>query len=738
MSSEAAPVSLKVAEFVAIFLSPVVVRSLLLLEGDLGIRAADLRGLFADLGVSMLIASGIAVTRNLHRWSRLAATALVLCWVLANFVNYEHIRELGSTVALAYAGYAVEPTFLVGSGLASTHPVILLGVVTVSCTLLWLPHRDREVAGGLKEFLAAIMVIVIITVWPHDPRSATWRQTNFVLAQAVGLVQGRQIFSSPRDHVHRNVVADLRGEEMIAARPRADNVLLIILEGVSGRYLPSLREHHGAPGDINMAELDQLATQGMSWSTFIAHQRQTNRGEYALLCGDYPKLETAEPKMTQLAAGGQLDCLPSVLSDSGFRTVYLQAAPMAFMLKDQFIPKAGFDTSVGDSWFEHSYSRNSWGVDDRAFFEQSLRMVGTLQEHDQPWFLTLLTVGTHHPFNVPDNHVSIHPEGSTGWAMEYLDQAIGEFVRQLKQRGDLDDTLVLITSDESRHVTAGSSDVENMLGQAWGFLIVLAPSGDRLRVEEPFMQVDIPISILDYLDLSDHTRGFGGRSVFRRYQKPRSIFWANTHYGLVAGLSSSGRLGICTENFAACVSAQVDATSLFAPGMNLSPAEPKTLEWLFQGVQASMETSAMPLVGRELQLTARKRITVVMDESRQFVFGGQFLTIPAGTRADVDIEVEVLGTEGWVDFENDLIIGRRQQYVRSGRAGVGDVVRIQYSVTTEVDLRDVECRFWLDGRVGVGLELRFQRALIRMSGAARDKNETAIVEHRFEIRKSPP
>ncbi len=71
------------------------------------------------------------------------------------------------------------------------------------------------------------------------------------------------------------------------------------------------------------------------------------------------------------------------------------------MSKDLFMPKIGFSQVYGEEWFSQAYARNQWGIDDRAYFEQSLQMLRTLQAERKPWFLTLLTVGTHHPYIVP-------------------------------------------------------------------------------------------------------------------------------------------------------------------------------------------------------------------------------------------------------------------------------------------------------------------------------------------------
>jgi PTS system nitrogen regulatory IIA component len=75
--------------------------------------------------------------------------------------------------------------------------------------------------------------------------------------------------------------------------------------------------------------------------------------------------------MQDYIAGGTRKCLPQILRDSGYQTVYAQSSPMQFMSFDSFMPKAGFAQVYGADYFSRSYARNAWGIDDRAFFEQS-------------------------------------------------------------------------------------------------------------------------------------------------------------------------------------------------------------------------------------------------------------------------------------------------------------------------------------------------------------------------------
>jgi len=708
---------------------------MLISENDLTVWAGDLRGFALDGAVSLLMVIAVLFVLRFKRWGRPAASALVVLWCLINFANFEHIRELGAMARLTYAGFVADPTFLFGSGLASSHPVVFSLVLIVSCLALWVSPQYPRFGKSLLWLPVAVVIFGAFAVIPQDRRLSEWRQTNVVAAQAGRLIDAASMRNNPRVTLHRTVQADLSGESTISQAPRDSNVLLIILEGVSGAYFPSLRDRHGETNSIPMPRLDRIAESGLSWSTFINHQRQTNRGEYAILCGDYPKLAGGgQAKMTELIGAGRLDCLPAILQESGYATAYLQAAPMTFMLKDQFMPQAGFEAVEGDTFFENSYHRNHWGVDDLAFFETSIGMLEQLQQDERPWFLTLLTVGTHHPFNAPQNFQSTYEHGSAGWALDYLDRAVGSFIQELEELGILKNTLVLITSDESREDKPHESDEASMLSQSWGFLIVLTPPGDSGVVDEPFMQLDLPISILDYLDLPDSAGRLGGQSVFRHYATTRDLLWGNTYLDLAAGLSSSGELVFCDGSFRSCRGAQLTGRSLYSPGIELSSVDPSTVGWLQRGVEESRSAGVAASDEREFLLIQPGSTPVMEDSSGQLIFGGQFLTIPAGVQADVEIEIEIAGPKGGaLNFSHDVVIFGQQQYLRTGRLEVGQTVRIRYTVVTRTAYEGVNFRFWVEEYNTTGLEVVAKNASIKLSPAKSNAPPDGLTEHEFQI-----
>ena len=167
----------------ASLIAPVVVRMTQMLDHDLVMRLADCRGFVMDLGVSLLLASGLGALTRLSRFTRPAGAIVVGFWSLVNFANYEHIRELGSIVNLSYAGYLTDATFFRGSALAPTHPVLLFVTTLVSVVLVASALDPRQRYRVLPPLALALVTIVAAGFTPRADEIASWRQTDLVTAQ---------------------------------------------------------------------------------------------------------------------------------------------------------------------------------------------------------------------------------------------------------------------------------------------------------------------------------------------------------------------------------------------------------------------------------------------------------------------------------------------------------------------------------------------------------------------------
>ncbi len=457
--------------------------------------------------------------------------------------------------------------------------------------------------------------------------------------------------------------------------------------------------------------------------------------------------------MTELAARSDKlhgkRCLPAALAEAGYATTYLQSARTTFMLKDKFMPSAGFERSIGEEYFEDAYSRNKWGVDDRAFLQQSLRMIEELRGAERPWFLTLLTSGTHHPKNIPEEALKEAQSDRTRFAFTYLDAAIGEFVAELEARGVLDDTLVLLTSDESQGLRGrGLGEGQIRPSQNWGFLVAMLPGGAKLRVDYAQAQFDIALSTLDWLGLADYAHGFSGRSVFRHYAKPRALAFGNIYSNYVGGVSADGQLVLCSEDLKLCAQATTDDQRLFKKGIQMSPnVSADDFEFLRTLAAESMlvsasgsrvERGAASSTERDIHLSDESNFSIRDDvDDRQWVFGGQYLSVPANSRIDVDLEVEVMGEDGQVEVQHGLKTPQMNYFVeRISDIRPGDRLHFRYSYSTAEPLTDLGIYLVVTRRAGSGLSLKLPRARLQIRPRS-GSSDPPLVVHQFDVERAP-
>ncbi|NNL67604.1 MAG: LTA synthase family protein, partial [Myxococcales bacterium] len=455
-----------------------------------------------------------------------------------------------------------------------------------------------------------------------------------------------------------------------------------------------------------MPNLDRAFAHNLGYATFFAHQRRTNRGLFALLCGELPRLTAGMPKMTVAAAEPWQRCLPEILREHGYRTVFLQSAPLAFMLKDRFMPAIGFDETLGHDWFERAYLRTRWGVDDRAFLEQAMTKLESLRAAGEPWFLTLLTVGSHHPYVVPED---FGPPGQTEFrrVFGYLDNAVGRFLQALERSGSLDDTLVLITSDESAGDLGQAPDATvGVLSQNWGVLVALAPERPRGVVTEPFAQSDVPLSVLDYLGLAESGTHLFGRSVFRRYEKPRKLFFGNVNHHMLGGIRRGNSLVQCELEGRRCAQYRVEGGRFFAPSLKRLGPAPRFEEQIREVARRSLPPDrnaplALPLLTNPV-FEVRKR-------ELQMVQGISQLALEPHEWIEVELEAEARG-EGSVALNHSFELDKNNKPLQTRtRIAAGQSLRLRYVFASDLPVSTARLRTLAQLEEGPGVDLVFRR-----------------------------
>ena len=380
----------------------------------------------------------------------------------------------------------------------------------------------------------------------------------------------------------------------------------------------------------------------MTTPDYVLHSHQTIRGLYAMLCGDYSKLDSGTPKGVELLNNNtqrNQQCLPAQLNEQGFKSHFLQGAGLQFMAKDKIMPRMGFSQTHGREWFRKKpYLEFAWGMDDKSYFEGALTYVRQLRKQQKPWMLTLLTVGTHQPYAVDEGYLARYDSPKQA-AVGYLDDALDSFLSGLEKQGVLKDTLVIITSDESH----GLEGVR--LASAWGFNLVLVPEQATLPAikQGVYGHVDLTASVLDYFDLPVPAN-ISGRSLFRDYNSGREMMSYTN--GMLRQHDGKGQFTECNFQH---VCRRYASTGFIADSARYLGR--------FSGKQASKVAARAALLdqsllngqlGQQYQFAKRDKVKLkekVQDDWTANLVGAQYLELPQGSQTTVRLKVRALNLD---------------------------------------------------------------------------------------------
>lgn len=666
--------------------------AVLVLVIPLGARAA--LGWSNPLGYLSDFALGGALLLLLHRRPWWLALPVLLAWAMLWVASAELVSAVGRLPTSTDLAYLVDPQFMensTGGGLAHAWLPWSLGAGLLAWwACAWKARAQPGRPLPRKAWAAVLALFGVHWASQHlAPSDAEqWRQYNLghqLASAAVGNVQrqvqswsGQQTPFTPLPSAGLTQ-SDLTGKRLLGGPGSARNLLVITVEGIPGAYLRPNREAlHSRYDQALMPRLSQWAARGMNTPDYVLHNHQTIRGLYAMLCGDYDKLDSGTPKGVELLSQTERNqaCLPAQLRQAGFTTHYLQGAGLRFMAKDLIMPHVGFDSVHGVEWFDNrNYLDFPWGKDDRAFFEGALGYVGQLRQQDKPWMLTLLTVGTHQPYAAPADYLARFDDPRQA-AVAYLDDALANFLDDLERQGVLNDTLVVVTSDESHGIDG------LRLASSWGFNLTLAPEQAQLPhlKRGTYGHVDLATSLLDYFALPI-PMALAGRSLYRDYDTGREmISYTN---GMLRYHDGHGVFTECdfqqrcrryaSEGFLA------DLARYLGQGDGVLGQQISALAGV---LDRSLMQSALNLryqFGGPSPIQLRERVN---DDWTDNLIGAQYLEMPEGSRTRVRVKVRAL------DASHAAYIQlKAKQMEQDVPLGLPEQVRVTADEPLEMDFR---------------------------------------------------
>lgn len=218
-------------------------------------------------------------------------------------------------------------------------------------------------------------------------------------------------------------------------------------------------------GPAIFADMDAVAAKG---TNFIGVRQAANTGwsmagVVASQCGvplqplglyKHNNFETVESFLPGAV------CLGDILAPNGYKMGFMTTASLQFAGSNIYLRQHGYDAMWARESFEGEKAvyPNVWGVNDDTMFEFAFDRIAALRTDEQPFALSLQTIGGHFPEGFPTEscraaltHVDQPP---ILYSIRCMGYEIRRFVERLDAAGYLENTIVVILSDHLSMKTA--------------------------------------------------------------------------------------------------------------------------------------------------------------------------------------------------------------------------------------------------------------------------------------------
>ncbi len=286
------------------------------------------------------------------------------------------------------------------------------------------------------------------------------------------------------------------------------NVILIIVESLALEYMGKV---HGVKGYTPF--LDELASKSLFFTSNFANGRRSIEGISSIL-GGIPALMN-EPFVSSPFQTNTLLGLGTLLKAKNYHTSFFHGGQNGTMFFDQFAAAAGIDHYFGLQQYPDAKDFDgTWGIYDGPFLQF---MIQKLNQFPQPFFSTVFTLSSHHPYKIPTQYQGKFPKGTAEVheSIGYADMALRDFFQQASKQPWFSKTLFVITADHTQKNTLPFFD--NELGRYRVPLIFYAQDFQwpKVDVEQVTQHIDILPSVLDFVGVQPSQVNPLAASVFR-------------------------------------------------------------------------------------------------------------------------------------------------------------------------------------------------------------------------------
>ncbi len=286
---------------------------------------------------------------------------------------------------------------------------------------------------------------------------------------------------------------------------KGKNVVLIILESFTKEYIGGFNDGKGYSPFI-----DSLMKESYVFNNAYANGQRSIEALPCILTG-LPQLMNS-PYVLSNYTGNKLDGFPDILKSHGYNTSFYHGGANGTMNFNGFVGLAGIDNYYGLNEYptkEKDYD-GLWGIFDEPYLQY---YANELNAKQQPFFSTLFTVSSHHPYTIPNKHIDKFPKGDLPLheTIGYTDYALKRFFETVKKMPWFNNTVFIFTADHS--APSHAIKYNTRLGRYAVPVFIYAPTSYLKGESDKFFQhIDISPTILGLTGIKNEFISFGNNA----------------------------------------------------------------------------------------------------------------------------------------------------------------------------------------------------------------------------------
>lgn len=531
-------------------LESLVLRTLMLARaGELSsiiapLKAAKYDILWMTLLSAAFIIAGSAAGRVLKEFVIGLFVLLMAVSFLALFVHFAVFAVTGTGLTADYILHWLANTADVNRMIGKEiRPRTLIPVVLQIALIIFILVTPRLILGSSRRAVRAVQSARKLSGWLSallvaGATGVLVPPLGVEVNDALGAVPTAQVLETfvPRNEeaaLPADIPAEQRMDADITLEPqpgsRPPNVVLIIFESLGWKHSDVYTPRLGAT-----PFLKELASRSLVVEELYSVVPHTTKALVPILGGFYPYLgmDADEALPGILPRRG----LAWLLRRHGYRTAFFQTADN-YEDRAQLAANLGFETFRGleNLPAEGFADVNYFGKEERMMLEPSLDWAE--EEQGRPFFLTYLTLSTHHNYGTPPGW----PEKDYGAsdpalnrylnAVRFTDDFIRELFAGFEKRGLADDTVFIIIGDHGEafgeHGLRGHNFTLWEEGMRVAGLVCFPGAGKQSGVIKGLRStLDIAPTVCDLAGLRPVRGGFIGSSLLQPAPEGRKLFFS--------------------------------------------------------------------------------------------------------------------------------------------------------------------------------------------------------------------